>query len=154
MRNLSHPNILQLHEIYETDSSYYVILELLKGGNLNDFIKENTRLKSTEIIIIIKSILSALKYCHSLNIMHRDIKPENILFREENLCEKNVCLADFGLATYTTVDEYLFKKCGTPGFVAPEILRLDKTKNEKYGPVCDIFSLGVLFHLLYILLIS
>lgn len=148
MRRLSHTNIIKLHEIYETNSSYYMIMELLKGGNLNDFIKAAPRFQHSEIIIVLSCLLKALEYCHCSNIMHRDIKPDNILFRKDIISEKTICLADFGLATYTTVDEYLYLKCGTPGFVAPEVLKLDKNTTEKYDVVCDLFSVGVLFHLL------
>ena len=148
MRALSHENIIKIYEVYETNSSFYMILELLKGGNLGEYIKVSARFQVIEIIMIIKALLNALKYCHSLQIMHRDIKPENILFRREDIKEKNICIADFGLATYTTVNEDLYKKCGTPGFVAPEILKQDKFYPQKYGCPCDLFSVGVLFHIL------
>lgn len=149
MRALSHPNIIKLYEVYETKSSFYIVMEVLTGGNLNDFIKNKYVFKPDEIRIIIKTLLKTLQYIHSKNIMHRDIKPENILLRKANIEEKNICFADFGLSTFTNVPEFIYYKCGTPGFVAPEILKLTKTDEKKYGVSCDIFSLGVVFHILF-----
>ena len=65
-------------------------------------------------------LIKGLKHCHSLNIMHRDIKPENIMLK--NGLEP--VLADFGLATYCDADDYIFYRCGTPGYVAPEVAKL------------------------------
>lgn len=78
--------------------------------------------------------------------MHRDIKPENILFlKKGNHMELKI--VDFGLATFANDDPYIFPKCGTPGFVAPEIANL-VDKSQPYDVVCDIFSVGVIFHIL------
>lgn len=81
--------------------------------------------------------------------MHRDLKPENILFRNNEMTEENICIADFGLSTFANVEEYLFSRCGTPGFVAPEVVNL-KDMKKKYDIVCDEFSIGIIFHILYI----
>ena len=82
---------------------------------------------------------------HSKGIMHRDIKPENILFRRKNayLDEDNVCIADLGLATSQNVNKYLFFRCGTPGYVAPEVLA-----DEKYDQKVDVFSAGVILYIM------
>jgi len=78
--------------------------------------------------------------------MHRDLKPENLLFKDQ-FSHKCLKIVDFGLATFKDDDPYIFPKCGTPGFVAPEIANLvDKT--VPYDPICDIFSIGVVFHIL------
>jgi calcium-dependent protein kinase len=82
---------------------------------------------------------------HSKKIMHRDLKPENILFKAENSFE--CVIADFGLAEFSDAAEYLFVRCRTPGYVAPEVINI-KDMKTKYEPICDIFSLGLIFHIL------
>lgn len=82
---------------------------------------------------------------HSKRIMHRDLKPENLIFRAENNWE--CVIADFGLAEFADAEEYLFVRCGTPGYVAPEVINI-KDMKTKYDPICDIFSLGLIFHIL------
>lgn len=82
---------------------------------------------------------------HSKKIMHRDLKPENILFRTQGTFE--CVIADFGLAQFSDEPEYLFVRCGTPGYVAPEVINI-KDMKTKYEPICDMFSLGLIFHIL------
>lgn len=77
--------------------------------------------------------------------MHRDLKPENLIFRTEGSWD--CVIADFGLAEFSDAEEYLFVRCGTPGYVAPEVINI-KDMKTKYDPICDIFSLGLIFHLL------
>ena len=91
-------------------------------------------------------MISALSHMHLKHIMHRDLKPENILCRSKDK-HYDLVLADFGLATFRDEPNMLFKRCGTPGFVAPEILLYDED-NEMYDCACDIFSAGVIFYLL------
>ena len=77
--------------------------------------------------------------------MHRDIKPENILFRTDKIFNPNqIVIADLGLATHTDVPEYLYGRCGTPGFVAPEIFHCRKP-SDRYGVKCDLYSVGITF---------
>ena len=83
-----------------------------------------------------------LEHMHKNRIMHRDIKPENIMVRNG----LNPVIVDFGLATPVDIDNYLFFRCGTPGYVAPEIIELNESKPIE--PECDIFSVGVIFHIL------
>ena len=123
------------------------MLELLKGGSLLDRIKEKRILDEKEIVPIILGILRALEHAHEKGIMHRDIKPENILFRTKNYQEEDVCLADFGLSTLVEEKQFLFFRCGTPGYVAPEVINL-KDEKGKYSQVCDVFSVGVILHIL------
>lgn len=82
---------------------------------------------------------------HAKGIMHRDLKPENLLFRKQG--DWDCVIADFGLAEFCDEPEYLFIRCGTPGYVAPEVINI-KDMTTKYKPICDIFSLGLIFFLL------
>ena len=86
--------------------------------------------------------------------MHRDIKPENILFEEKDSLDKNSAehglkIVDYGLATFNTESIIIFTKCGTPGYVAPEIITYDE-KEKIYGHNVDTFSLGVILHILLV----
>ena len=150
MKFISHPNIISIHTVYETKSTIYMIMNLFLGGNLHEVLKKKKRLEENDAKIILLKLLSALSYLHANNIMHRDIKTENILFFKENCDYEDVCLVDFGLAQFAN-EKFLHYRCGTPGNVAPEILK--SKKNERYSCVCDIFSLGTVFYKMYILLI-
>ncbi len=92
------------------------------------------------------NLLTAVHHMHSLNIIHRDLKPDNILLRNSNSITE-LLIADFGLATVLDFHSQMFKRCGTPGYVAPEILAY-KDGNTFYNTKCDIFSLGVIFFVL------
>jgi calcium/calmodulin-dependent protein kinase I len=85
-------------------------------------------------------------------ILHRDLKPENIMLTKEegkNAEARNFKICDFGLATYEHVTDYLYKRCGTPGYVAPEIIKADASDYTfRANTKCDTFSAGVLLYLL------
>ena len=90
-------------------------------------------------------LLKGLKALDDMEIMHRDIKPENIMIRQVS-STKEMVIGDFGLASKTNLPKYLLERCGTPGYVAPEIANF-KT-GERLSSKCDVFSLGVIFHIL------
>lgn len=79
-----------------------------------------------------------------LKVIHRDLKPENLMFTEPN-DYSTLKIVDFGLATDSSLEKYLYPKCGTPGYVAPEVLNL-VDRNVKYGQECDLFSCGCIFY--------
>ena len=141
MRNLNHPNIIKLYEVYEGQYHIYLVLELLKGGELFDRIIKKGHYSEKDAATIISKLLSALEFMHNRGIMHRDIKPENLILKDEN--EYDIKLADFGLAEYQDKKDLLFKRCGTPGYVAPEIL-----DDKPYDTKVDIFSAGAILYIL------
>jgi len=142
MRKLENDNIIKLYDVYENESYIYLILELLHGGELFERIIKKGIYTEKDAAILMEKMLSALDCMHSKNMMHRDIKPENLILKDmEN--NYDVKIADFGLATYVTQGELLFKRCGTPGYVAPEILA-----DEKYDQKVDVFSAGVILYIL------
>ena len=146
LRSLSNINIINLDSVYENKDHFFLVFEPLQGGNLKRLIKEGGPLDEFQVSIILKSLLEAVQYLHSKNIMHRDIKPENIFFRSTEIFEKNqVVLTDFGLATSNDVPEYIHQRCGTPGYVAPEIFHT-KNNEEHYSLDCDMFSVGITFY--------
>lgn len=141
MRKLNHPNIINLYEIYEGDYHVYLVLELLKGGELFDHIIKKGHYTEKDASIIIRKLLWALEYIHEKGIMHRDIKPENLILKDEDGVD--IKLADFGLSEKENKKDLLFKRCGTPGYVAPEVL-----EDKKYDHKCDIYSAGVILYIL------
>ncbi|CAD8047058.1 unnamed protein product [Paramecium primaurelia] len=141
-------NFLVLSEIYEGDSTFYLVTSYLEGLNLSvELEKAKTlpqkRLPVQSIKMIMKKLLTNLKILHSLKIIHRDLKPDNLMFARKN-DYSSLVLVDFGLATLELVDYYLFPKCGTPGYVAPEVL--SSRRDQKYNNKVDIFSAGCIFY--------
>lgn len=142
MRKLGHENIIKLYEVHESDSFIYLVLELLRGGELFERIVKKGIYTEKDAAILMKKLLSALDFMHSKGIMHRDIKPENLILKDMDN-NYDVKIADFGLATIVQQNEYLFRRCGTPGYVAPEILA-----DERYDQKVDVFSAGVILYIL------
>lgn len=101
------------------------------------------KFKNPEIMQIMLGILRGLAYMDSHRIIHRDLKPENMLFR--NKYSSEIVIADFGLATWAEQPNYLFVRCGTPGFVAPQIINIKDMKTHS-DPISDVFSAGLIFH--------
>ncbi|XP_061540895.1 calcium/calmodulin-dependent protein kinase type IV isoform X2 [Phycodurus eques] len=139
---LSHPNIIQLKEIFETDTDIALILELVTGGELFDRIVERGYYSERDAAHVIKQILEAVAYLHENGVVHRDLKPENLLYADLSL-DAPLKIADFGLSKI--IDDQVTMKtvCGTPGYCAPEILR-----GNAYGPEVDMWSVGVILYIL------
>lgn len=139
---LSHPNIIQLKEIFETDTDIALVLELVTGGELFDRIVERGYYSERDAAHVIKQILEAVAYLHENGVVHRDLKPENLLYADLSL-DAPLKIADFGLSKI--IDDQVTMKtvCGTPGYCAPEILR-----GNAYGPEVDMWSVGVILYIL------
>lgn len=149
MRKLDHPYVMKLEEVHESKNSIYLVLELLEGGELLNYISRKKNLKYKDYWRVMKCIMEALSYMDSKKIMHRDLKPDNMILKEkDNLSNCTLKLVDFGLATVYDIPEYLFKRCGTPGFVSPEVINAPSKTNIHYSPKCDVFSAGVIFYIL------
>ncbi|CAD8057326.1 unnamed protein product [Paramecium sonneborni] len=143
MRKINHKGLILIHEVYEDDSNVYFILEYLEGGELQNHIQKNQKFPEKVIAKILATILDSLDYLQKKNILHRDLKPDNLILRNKGILE-DVVITDFGLADiYSSSGNYMFSRCGTPGFVAPEVLQ-DKIYDHKI----DVFSVGCLMYLL------
>lgn len=142
MKRVEHPNILKLHEIYESDEKVYIVMELVNGSELFDRIVDKGYYSEKNAIIIIKQILSAVSYLHSQGIAHRDLKPENLLCSGQDE-DEIVKIADFGLSKIFSGDEELMTSCGTPGYVAPEVLMC-----ESYDKSVDMWGIGIITYIL------
>uniref|UniRef100_A0A7N6BT18 Serine/threonine-protein kinase DCLK2 n=1 Tax=Anabas testudineus TaxID=64144 RepID=A0A7N6BT18_ANATE len=141
LRKVKHPNIIMLIEEVDTPSELYLVMELVKGGDLFDAITSSAKYTERDASIMIYNLAGALKYLHSMNIVHRDIKPENLLVFEYPDGTKSLKLGDFGLAT--VVEGPLYTVCGTPTYVAPEIIA-----ESGYGLKVDIWAAGVITYIL------
>ncbi|XP_026503631.1 serine/threonine-protein kinase DCLK2 isoform X2 [Terrapene carolina triunguis] len=141
LRQVKHPNIIMLIEEMDTPTELYLVMELVKGGDLFDAITSSTKYTERDGSAMVYNLASALKYLHGLNIVHRDIKPENLLVCEYSDGTKSLKLGDFGLAT--VVEEPLYTVCGTPTYVAPEIIA-----ETGYGLKVDIWAAGVITYIL------
>uniref|UniRef100_A0A670YV45 Serine/threonine-protein kinase DCLK2 n=1 Tax=Pseudonaja textilis TaxID=8673 RepID=A0A670YV45_PSETE len=141
LRRVKHPNIIMLVEEMDTATELYLVMELVKGGDLFDAITSSTKYTERDGSAMVYNLASALKYLHGLSIVHRDIKPENLLVCEYPDGTKSLKLGDFGLAT--VVEGPLYTVCGTPTYVAPEIIA-----ETGYGLKVDIWAAGVITYIL------
>lgn len=148
MRKINHPNLLKIYEVYESDNSIYIVLDLIEGGELFARLTSKAYYDEEKLAKLLANLLSPLAHLHKLHIIHRDLKPENILLKSKE-SDTDIVIADFGLSTdIIFLEKILFKRCGTPGFVAPEVLNYDEKKHSFYNEKCDIFSVGVIFYIL------
>ena len=118
-------------------------MELMEGGELFDQILEKDHFLESEARDLIRSIVDAIDYCHKQGIVHRDIKPENLLLSSKEMGLASIKIADFGLARLLQEDSLASTTCGTPGYVAPEVLM-----QLPYGKECDFWSIGVVAFIL------
>ncbi|XP_016411032.1 serine/threonine-protein kinase DCLK2-like isoform X2 [Sinocyclocheilus rhinocerous] len=141
LRRVKHPNIIMLIEEVDTPTELYLVMELVKGGDLFDAITSSTKYTERDASVMVFNLAAALKYLHRMCIVHRDIKPENLLVCEYPNGTKTLKLGDFGLAT--VVEGPLYTVCGTPTYVAPEIIA-----ESGYGLKVDIWAAGVITYIL------
>ncbi|XP_043971631.1 serine/threonine-protein kinase DCLK2-like isoform X1 [Gambusia affinis] len=141
LRRVKHPNIIMLIEEVDTPSDLCLVMELVKGGDLFDAIMSSAKYTEKDASTMVYNLAAALLYLHSINIVHRDIKPENLLVFEDPDGFKSLKLGDFGLAT--VVEGPLFTVCGTPTYVAPEIIA-----ESGYGLKVDVWAAGVITYIL------
>uniref|UniRef100_A0A4W4F301 Serine/threonine-protein kinase DCLK2 n=1 Tax=Electrophorus electricus TaxID=8005 RepID=A0A4W4F301_ELEEL len=141
LRKVKHPNIVLLIEEMDTLHELYLVMELVKGGDLFDAITSTNEYTERDASGMLFNLASAIKYLHGLNIVHRDIKPENLLVYEHQDGSRSLKLGDFGLAT--VVSGPLYTVCGTPTYVAPEMIT-----EAGYGLQVDIWAAGVITYIL------
>jgi serine/threonine protein kinase len=144
LMSLDHPNIIKVFGMYEDDASVFIVTELLRGGELFDRIVQHEYYSEGMAARVVKTMAEALAYCDKKNVVHRDLKPENVLLVDP-ADDLSLKLADFGFAEEVRPDggAELTTTCGTPGYVAPEIL-----KGQPYGREVDMWSLGVIAYIL------
>uniref|UniRef100_A0A1I8HHZ5 non-specific serine/threonine protein kinase n=1 Tax=Macrostomum lignano TaxID=282301 RepID=A0A1I8HHZ5_9PLAT len=151
MKMCQHHNIVRLVEEYETRTEIYLVMELVKGGDLFDAISQVVKFNETQAAHMVADMANALFYLHSRNIVHRDLKPENLLVYRTKDNRISLKLGDFGLAM--EVEKPIYTVCGTPTYVAPEILEERGEccycfTSRRYGLEVDLWALGVITYIL------
>lgn len=136
------PHIIKLISVYNEPHYYYLVTELVEGGGLFHRIVKKKSYSENETREICRILIGAIGYCHDHNFCHRDLKPENLLLMS-NDNDSDIKIADFGFARRVTSEACLSTKCGTPYYVAPEILN-----SVLYGTKVDMWSLGVITYIL------
>ena len=143
MNMVDHPNVINLFEIFDEPKKMNLVLELVTGGELFDRIVAKGNYSEKDAATCMSQLCQALDYLHTKKIVHRDLKPENLLYASP-ADDANLKVADFGLARMLTAGDMMKTACGTPGYVAPEIL---KNKGYDSGAV-DMWSAGVILYIL------
>eukprot|EP01107_Rhizomastix_libera_P016437 TRINITY_DN6855_c0_g2_i1.p1 TRINITY_DN6855_c0_g2~~TRINITY_DN6855_c0_g2_i1.p1 ORF type:complete len:405 (+),score=88.38 TRINITY_DN6855_c0_g2_i1:54-1268(+) len=146
-RKLKHPHIIQLKEVYETEENYYIVQELVTGGELFDKIVEYSHYSEKDASNIVLQIVSAINSMHEVSVIHRDLKPENLLLSDQS-ANAIIKLADFGLASLFTDEKKLHKAVGTPGYIAPEVLFTMDDETRSYDKQSDVWAIGVIMYIL------
>jgi len=148
LRKLDHPHIVSLKEVVVSTEDTYIVMELLSGGELFNRIVDKGPFPEAEAANLFAQILLSMEYLHSLSIVHRDVKPENILYLSSGADQ--IKLIDFGYAGVWTPEKPLTGLCGTPDYVAPEVLSWydDEDNGTPYGKGSDLWSLGVLLYVI------
>ena len=139
-RSMKHENILELVETYESSKYIILVLPLCTGGELHRKIHSKGMYRESDARPVMRKFFSALAYMHSKNIVHRDLKPENLMLASK-ANNWDLRITDFGLSTVITPGRREYLKCGSPGYVAPEILQ-----DKGCDCLADMFSAGVILY--------
>uniref|UniRef100_A0A8C7CXR4 Calcium/calmodulin-dependent protein kinase 1Da n=1 Tax=Oncorhynchus kisutch TaxID=8019 RepID=A0A8C7CXR4_ONCKI len=142
LRKIKHENIVALEDIYESSNHLYLIMQLVSGGELFDRIVEKGFYTEKDASTLIRQVLDAVDYLHKLGIVHRDLKPENLLYFNPQ-DESKIMISDFGLSKMEGSGDVMSTACGTPGYVAPEVLA-----QKPYSKAVDCWSIGVIAYIL------
>lgn len=144
MRYGNHENIVSLYSVHEDQENMFLVMELLKGGELLDRILALKRMSEAEASAVLKTVVAAVAYLHDHGVVHRDLKPSNLLYASHHQTPSSLKLCDLGFAKQLRADNgLLMTPCYTANFVAPEVL-----KRQGYDLACDIWSLGVLLYIM------
>ncbi|KAJ8017306.1 hypothetical protein DPEC_G00016490 [Dallia pectoralis] len=140
LKMVNHPNILQLIDTFETKKEFFIIQELATGGDVFDWILDQGNYTERDASNVIRQVLEAVAYLHSLNIVHRNLKLENLMYYTENN-HKKVVLRDFYLSKFENGS--ITEPCGTPEYLAPEVVA-----RHRYGRPVDCWAVGVIMYIL------
>lgn len=149
MKMVNHHHVVSVKDVFATTTKIFIVLEFVGGGELFDKIANEGKLSEEVARYYFRQLITGLEHCHSQNICHRDLKPENLLLDSDG----NLKISDFGFSTLNIGDadgngsnraELLHTTCGTPNYVAPEVLGRDGYDGKK----ADVWSIGVILYVL------
>lgn len=143
---VQHPNCISLFAVYITPRKVYLVTELVTGGELLDRVTEKGNYSEKDASDLIRQVLEGVAYLHSQGIVHRDLKLENMLMVDRT-DKSAIKIADFGLSKFFAPGTVLSTMCGSPQYVAPEILGISDG-NQAYSPAVDMWSMGVILFIL------
>lgn len=149
LKRIEHPCVIRVHEVIDTAEAVFLVLDLVEGGELFDKIVAIQRYSEPAAKFLFYQMVLALQYLHTNGISHRDLKPENILLSSAREAETLIKITDFGLSKFVDGAALMKTFCGTPNYLAPEVLR--SKGDGKYTHKVDNWSLGVI---LYIMLVG
>ncbi|XP_026055506.1 calcium/calmodulin-dependent protein kinase IGb isoform X2 [Carassius auratus] len=141
LRKIKHDNVVCLEDFYESRTHYYLVMQLVSGGELFDRILDRGMYSEADASLVIRQVLEAVSYLHKNGIVHRDLKPENLLYYSPDESSK-IMVSDFGLSKMEEKG-IMSTACGTPGYVAPEVLA-----QKPYSKAVDCWSIGVITYIL------
>ncbi|KAJ4775928.1 CBL-interacting serine/threonine-protein kinase 17 [Rhynchospora pubera] len=145
LKLLHHPNVVRLHEVSASKTKIYMVLEYVDGGELFDQIDIKGKLPEEEARKLFQQLIDGISYCHEKGIYHRDLKPENVLIDTKG----TVKISDFGLSAlpqHLGKDGLLHTTCGSPNYIAPEVL----ANRGYHGSMSDIWSCGVILYMMLV----
>ena len=139
MKRIKHRNVVKLFEVFESSRHLLMVMEYAGGGDLLQLIKSRKKITESEARVVFGQVVDGIRACHRKNVIHRDIKLDNILLNSDLSCAK---ICDFGVSRIAKFGEKVHEQCGTPAYLAPEIIA-----GRGYEPFyVDIWSLGVLLY--------
>ncbi|CAG0884501.1 unnamed protein product, partial [Cyprideis torosa] len=142
LRYGNHPNVVTLRDVFEDSQYVYLVLELMKGGELFDKILRQKFFSEREASAVLRVVANAVEFLHSNGVVHRDLQPSNVMYSDPDQSPTSIRLVDFGFAKQLRAENgLLMTPCYTANFVAPEVL-----KKQGYDAACDIWSLGTLLY--------
>merc|ERR1712137_291269 len=145
LRSIDHPGVVGIVDVHDTEDTLYLVLELVTGGELFDLINQKSLFEEDEARPLVKQMLDTLSYLHDKGIAHRDLKFENILLKDKNY--DTVKISDFGLSRIIREGSFMQTICGTPEYLAPEVLGNGSGKSKTgYSIAVDMWSMGVILY--------
>jgi len=141
LSQIDHPNVVKLFEVWEDKLKFYMVMEIMTGGELFDRIVEKDHYSEKEAADTIRPVVDAIRYCHTMGVAHRDLKPENLLYATKD-SHSIIKISDFGLAKIYD-SSLMMTQCGTPSYVAPEVL-----EGKGYDEAVDFWSIGIILYIL------